>query len=247
MEDWGLAEEKVRRICTPAPPEAPIYHENFAEPSPDDRHRPPSRGRGPAPVASPAVTHHSPLVALLAGYRPEGEAETADLPRILALAEAAEDPWRREIPLHVTASALIVHPPTARVLLRWHERQQAWLQVGGHGDPGESDPLAIALREAGEETGLADLAPWPDAALRQAVIVNVPAGNGEPAHEHADLRFFLATEAPEAARAENEHAPLRWLSLAQAREATSEANLREALTRLERLLLPTGQAPSTRG
>jgi 8-oxo-dGTP pyrophosphatase MutT (NUDIX family) len=190
------------------------------------------------PVASPAVTPHSPrpaLAVLLDGYRPEGEAETADLPRIRALAGASEDPWRREIPLHVTASALIVHPPTARVLLRWHQRQQAWLQVGGHGDPGESDALAIALREASEETGLADLAPWPDARLQQVVIVGVTAGKGEPAHEHADLRFFMATGAPEAVRAENEHAPLRWLSLAQAREATSEANLREALARLERL------------
>jgi len=176
------------------------------------------------------------LAALLDGYRPEGDAETADLRRIRALASAAEDPWRRELPLHVTASALIVHPPTARVLLRWHQRQQAWLQVGGHGDPGESDALAIALREAAEETGLADLVPWPDARLHQLVIVDVPAGKGEPAHEHADLRFFMATGAPEAVRAENEHAPLRWLSLAQAREATSEANLREALTRLERLL-----------
>ena len=176
------------------------------------------------------------MAALLDGYRPQGEAEAADLRRIRTLAETGEDPWRRDLPLHVTASALIVHPPTGRVLLRWHQRQQAWLQVGGHGDPGESDALAIALREAGEETGLADLAPWPDGHLKQAVIVGVPAGKGEPAHEHADLRFFMATGAPEAVRAENEHAPLRWLSLAQAREATSEANLRETLTRLERLL-----------
>jgi 8-oxo-dGTP pyrophosphatase MutT (NUDIX family) len=182
------------------------------------------------------VTPHSPLAALLNDYQPEGEAETADLRRVQALAAGAEDPWRRELPLHVTASALIVHPPTARVLLRWHQRVQAWLQVGGHGDPGESDALGIALREAGEETGLPDLAPWPDGRLQQVVIVSVPAGNGEPAHEHADLRFFMATGAPEAARAENEHAPLRWLSLAQAREATSEASLREALTRLERSL-----------
>ncbi len=181
----------------------------------------------------------SPLAVLLDEYRPEGDAETADLRRVRALAlggEAAGDPWRRELPLHVTASALIVHPPTARVLLRWHQRQQAWLQVGGHGDPGESDPLAIARREAAEETGLTDLAPWPDARLRQVVIVCVPAGNGEPAHEHADLRYFMATGAPDAVRAENEHAPLRWLSLPQAREATSEANLRQTLTRLERLL-----------
>jgi len=186
----------------------------------------------------------SPLAALLDGYRPVGEAETADLRRIRALAKEAEDPWRREIPLHVTASALIVHPPTARVLLRWHQRQQAWLQVGGHGDPGETDPLAIALREAAEETGLADLDPWPDAQLKQVVIVNVPAGNGEPAHEHADLRFFMATGAPGTVRTENERAPLRWLSIPQAREVTSEANLREALTRLERL---TTRAANTTG
>ena len=173
---------------------------------------------------------------LLAQYQPEGEAETADLPRVRALAKAADDPWRRELPLHVTASALIVHPSSARVLLRWHQRQQAWLQVGGHGDPGESDPLAIALREAAEETGLADLVPWPDSQLRHLVIVDVPAGKGEPAHEHADLRYFMATQTPEAAEAENNDAPLRWLSLTEAYEATSEVNLRETLARLERLL-----------
>jgi 8-oxo-dGTP pyrophosphatase MutT (NUDIX family) len=176
------------------------------------------------------------LAALLREYRPGDEAETTDLPRVRTLAEGADDPWRRDLPLHVTASALIVHPPTARVLLRWHQRQQAWLQVGGHGDPGESDPLAIALREAAEETGLTDLAPWPDTQLRHLVIVDVPAGKGEPAHEHADLRYFMATRIPETARAENDDAPLRWLSLPQAYEATSEVNLRESLTRLERLM-----------
>jgi len=177
------------------------------------------------------------VAALLGSYRPDGGTERTDLQRVRDLAEMAGDPWQRDLPLHVTASALIVHPLTARVLLRWHQRRQAWLQVGGHGDPGESDPLAIALREAVEETGLADLAPWPDAQLRHLVIVSVPAGKGEPAHEHADLRYFMATQTPEAARAENEDAPLRWLSLAQAREATSEANLLETMARLERLLV----------
>jgi 8-oxo-dGTP pyrophosphatase MutT (NUDIX family) len=175
---------------------------------------------------------------LLDRYEPEGDVEAADVRRVRALAETAPDPWRRDLPLHVTASALIVHPPTARVLLRWHQRQQAWLQVGGHGDPGETDSLAIALREAAEETALPDLTPWPDATLRHITIVNVPPGKGEPAHEHADLRFFLATQAPDAARPENDNAPLRWLPLSAAHDATSEANLRESLKRLERLLAP---------
>ena len=189
-------------------------------------------------LSRPVEPHAAPLplAVLLEQYRPEGEAETADLKRMRALAEAASDPFRRDLPLHVTASALIVHPPTGRVLLRWHQRQQAWLQVGGHGDPGERDPLAIAHREAAEETGLADLVPWPDAQLQHLVIVDVPAGQGEPAHEHADLRYFMATQNPQAARAENEHTPVRWLSLAEAYDATSEVNLRETLARLERAL-----------
>jgi 8-oxo-dGTP pyrophosphatase MutT (NUDIX family) len=107
--------------------------------------------------------------------------------------------------------------------------------VGGHGDPGEDDPLAVALREGAEETGLADLVPWPDPALRHAVIVPVAAGRGEPAHEHADLRFVLATASPLAVRAETADAPLRWLSTAEAARLTSKANLRESLTRLEGL------------
>jgi 8-oxo-dGTP pyrophosphatase MutT (NUDIX family) len=175
----------------------------------------------------------SSVTELLDGYRPSGEAEAADLERVRELVESAPDPWERTEPLHVTASALVVHPDSGRVLLRWHQRQQAWLQVGGHGDPGEIDPLAIALREAHEETGLTDLAPWPDASLRHLVIVDVPASasKGEPAHEHADLRFVFATRTPDGIRQENEHAALRWLTLDEAYEITSEDNLRETLRR----------------
>ena len=173
---------------------------------------------------------------LLREYQPEGGTETADVARVRALTGRTPDPYPRSLPLHVTGSALIVHPGSGRVLLRWHPRQQAWLQVGGHGDPGEDDPLGIARREAAEETGLADLVPWPDARLRHVVIVSVPAAETGPAHEHADARFFLATRTPDAIVPEQPDAPLRWLSLPEACELTTEANLRESLTRVGRLL-----------
>jgi 8-oxo-dGTP pyrophosphatase MutT (NUDIX family) len=174
------------------------------------------------------------LTELLAGYRTHGTAEAADVERLRALIQTEPDVWSRAVPLHVTGSAVVVHPPTGRMLLRWHERQRAWLQVGGHGDPGETDPLAIALREAREETGLTDLTPWPDGELRHVVIVSVPASaaRGEPAHEHADLRFVFATASPETARQENPDAPLRWLTAAAAEQLTAEDNLRETLRRV---------------
>ena len=176
---------------------------------------------------------------MLDGYVARDEREAADVERIRQLIQSG-DPWSRSLPLHVTGSAVVVHPPTGRVLLLWHERQQAWLQVGGHADPGERDPFAIALREAREETGLQDLDRWPPAEGRPApihvTIVPVPPGRGEPAHEHADVRFTLATSTPEHIRAESHKAALEWLTIEQALARTAEDNLRESLTRVAALL-----------
>lgn len=176
------------------------------------------------------------ISALLAGYQAQGETETVDVERMRRLAADEPEPWQRSLPVHFTASALVVHPDSGRVLLRWHDRMRMWLQVGGHGDPGERDPLAIALREGREETGLADLAPWPDSAFRHVVVCHVPPGKGEPAHEHADLRYILATRNPEAVRPENPGAQLRWLTVDEARALVGANNLRFTLDRLKELL-----------
>jgi 8-oxo-dGTP pyrophosphatase MutT (NUDIX family) len=180
------------------------------------------------------------LAETLEAFEPQGEAEARDLGRARALAGSG-DPWGRGEPLHVTASALVLHPPTGRVLLRWHDRLQRWLHVGGHADPGEDRPVAIALREAVEETGLADLGPWPvplSPWLVQVAVVPVPATAEQQAHEHADLRYVLATHAPEQARQERDTTPLRWLSLAAAIEEIGGDNLGVALRRVAGRLGP---------
>jgi len=179
-----------------------------------------------------------PLLAALDALVPGSDDEARDVERIRRLA-AEQDPWPRTTPLHVTGSAVVVHPPTRRVLLRWHGRMQSWLQVGGHGDPGERDPYAVALREAREETGLDDLAPWPDAARPvpvQVVVVPVPPGKGEPAHEHADVRYVLATAKPEAAVPEEAAAQIAWLTMEEALAKIGEDNLRVCLLRIAELL-----------
>ena len=182
-----------------------------------------------------ACHHGLVLTSLLTGYQATGDTEAADLARMVRLAAASHDPWSRSLPLHFTASALVVHPATGRVLLRWHVKLGLWLQVGGHADPRETDPLQIALREAREETGLADLAPWPDGRLRHVAVCQVRASGGDPQHEHADLRYVLATDRPDAIAAENAQSPLRWLSVDEARELVGGNNLRRTLDRTELL------------
>lgn len=174
--------------------------------------------------------------SLLDEYRTSSAQEAADVDRLRARLSAG-DPWNRTTPLHVTASALVVHAESRRVLLRWHDRQQAWLQVGGHGDPGEIDPVMVALREGREETGLTDLAEWSaDRSPLHIVVVPVPPKGDEPPHEHIDVRYLFTTESPDAAVPESETAALRWLSFEQARTATREENLRETLRRAQRRL-----------
>ena len=174
------------------------------------------------------------LRAALESYVPHDAGETDDVARVLAILEAG-DPWSRAMPLHVTASALVLHPPSRRVLLRWHARMQRWLQVGGHADPGETDPWTVALREAEEETGLTDLVPLRTEPI-QVVVVPVPAGRGEPAHEHADVRYLLATSTPDAIRAESTDSAVRWCTFPEARATVAEDNLRTLLARAEAIL-----------
>ncbi|HEY7566129.1 MAG TPA: NUDIX domain-containing protein [Gemmatimonadaceae bacterium] len=177
------------------------------------------------------------LAAALNEYTPQTDAEARDVARLRALV-AEGDPWSRSSPLHVTGSAVVVHPETARVLLRWHERMQSWLQVGGHADIGEVHPFDIALREAREETGLPDLTAWPDPArplLIHVAIVPVPAGRGEPSHEHGDVRYLLATSRPADLIPESRSAEVRWFTLNDALRTVPQDSTRETIERVAQM------------
>jgi len=177
------------------------------------------------------VATTSQLCEALDLYQPANQHEVADVRRIRAASSNA-DIFSRSSLLHATGSALVVHPPSGRVLLRWHPRMQRWMQVGGHFDPAETDPLQVAIREAHEETGLRDLVALPahDRPL-QIVIVPVPEHGDEPAHEHADFRYVFVTNQPDAIQRESSGAILRWTPFATASSEMAEQNLRIFLAR----------------
>ena len=60
-------------------------------------------------------------------------------------------------PEHVTGSAFVFTPDLTQVLLCFHRKGQFWVQLGGHVELEDGSVAGGALREAREESGLADL------------------------------------------------------------------------------------------
>jgi 8-oxo-dGTP pyrophosphatase MutT (NUDIX family) len=132
----------------------------------------------------------------------------------------------------VTASAWIVSPDRAQVLLTQHRKLGRWLQLGGHAD-GDPDVFAVALREAREESGLARFSTLPGDGGRLPVDVDVheiPARRAEPAHLHHDVRFLLLAEPGQSLCRSDESADLRWVPWAELPRLAAE----ESLLRMER-------------
>jgi 8-oxo-dGTP pyrophosphatase MutT (NUDIX family) len=139
---------------------------------------------------------------------------------------------------HLTGSAFVVDAAGERLLLLFHRKLERWLQPGGHGEPAETDPLAVARREAEEETGIAGLLLHPEAPAPFDLDVHeIPARHDEPAHEHLDVRYLFV--APEDARPEPQAAEVRgfsWVPLAEAMKDGADPSVARAAAKIARLV-----------
>ncbi len=110
---------------------------------------------------------------------------------------------------HLTASGLVVDPERGQALLTHHKKLGRWLQLGGHAD-GDANLVAVALREACEESGLLDLRVLP--APIDLDVHLIPARPGETAHWHWDARFLILAPAGSVEAASEESHALAWIS-----------------------------------
>ena len=135
--------------------------------------------------------HRNALKARLAAYRVRWQDERATVARFETFIDSHHDCFERSCSVgHITGSAWIVDRTGERVLLTHHRKLRRWLQLGGHSD-GNPDTLAVALREAREESGLE--VQILDETIFDLDVHLIPARSPEPAHYHFDVRFLVQT------------------------------------------------------
>jgi 8-oxo-dGTP pyrophosphatase MutT (NUDIX family) len=184
-------------------------------------------------VESSTRVHRRPLLELLDAYLGQHPDEGPRVDRVRGFVREHPDCFERCCPPgHVTGSAWILSSDRRRVLLVRHRKLGRWLQPGGHAD-GDPDVLAVALREAREETGLERLALLPGALGSVPLDVDVheiPARPGEPAHLHHDVRFLLIAEPGQMLRRSKESEDVAWFE----RSGLARVSDEESLLRMER-------------
>ncbi len=151
---------------------------------------------------------------MLAAHKSLFMEEAAYTQRAMAFVAQHPDCFSRQLlHAHVTGSAWVVNPERTMALLMHHRKHGQWFQPGGHAD-GESDILAVALRETAEESGI-------DPAHIRLVsprifdldIHRIPAYPPDPEHEHIDVRFLLEIDDRLPVPGNDESHEVRWVPL----------------------------------
>jgi 8-oxo-dGTP pyrophosphatase MutT (NUDIX family) len=147
----------------------------------------------------------------------------------VAFIGAHSDCLRRScLPGHLTGSSWILDSARTRTVLTLHRKLDRWLNPGGHAD-GDPDLLAVALREAREESGLTGLRA-PSGALFDFDRHWIPERPDVPGHWHYDFRFLLVADPAEPLRMTPESKDLRWVGL----DAVPALNPSESIARMLR-------------
>ena len=143
---------------------------------------------------------------------------------------------------HLTSSGLIVNPERTKTLMVYHNIYQSWSWTGGHAD-GQKDLLAVALREAMEETGITSIRPLSNE-IASLDVLTVPGhrknGHYVSAHLHLSVAYLLeAPEGQELRVCEGENSGVMWIPLKEIADYSSEPDmcvLYEKLVQRVRLL-----------
>ena len=172
------------------------------------------------------------FIQALTAHTPADQEEENHRDEILRFVSAnAQCWWMRATPSgHVTGSAWILNFARTHALLLHHAKLKCWVQPGGHLDDSDASPAAGAMREALEETGLANLHLASEAVFDVDVHL-IPARAArpgkcgmEPAHLHYDVRYLMIA-ADADVRISEESLDAKWLLLKDLAQPTTERSI----------------------
>lgn len=164
-----------------------------------------------AAVTTAAV--HADARAVLGRWRPAAREVDSVRHALLSYLDARPDACSRSCaPGHLTASALVLDAAGRRALLTLHPRVHAWIQLGGHIEPGDATLAGAALREATEESGIEGLALDPEPV--HVEVHPLTCSLGVPTR-HLDVRFVAHAPAGAVEAISDESLDLRWWPLAE--------------------------------
>ena len=166
------------------------------------------------------------IVEEIKAYAPCCEQEARDKAVILDYLAKNPDAFYRSDPIaHMTASAWIVNRERTKVLMVYHRIYDSWSWTGGHAD-GEKDLLAVALREAREETGLRTVRAVSEKIYSLEVLTvdgHEKRGEYVASHLHLNVTYLLeADESEELRVCEEENSGVKWFTLDAALAASTE-------------------------
>lgn len=162
----------------------------------------------------------------LEAYQPYNEQEAHDKKEMLKLLEQEPDIFTREnATAHFTASSWLVNKEHTKVLMIYHNIYHSWAWTGGHAD-GEEDLLAVAKREAMEETGVTDIKAVTEDIFSIEILTvdgHIKRGSYVPSHLHLNVTYLLEAEEEEVLRIKpDENSGVKWFTLEEALKASSE-------------------------
>lgn len=154
------------------------------------------------------MTSREDLRKAIVAYRSSFHEEQQFKDRFLLLLDHPRSFFRDHLPGHITGSSWIVDETKQFVLLTHHTKLNRWLQPGGHAD-GDENVMAVALREAQEETGLKNLELL-HPGIFDIDIHTIPARKDFPVHDHYDVRFLFIASMREPLTITEESQDLAW-------------------------------------
>lgn len=136
---------------------------------------------------------------------------------------------------HLTSSGFVVNADATKVLMAHHNIYKVWAWTGGHAD-GDGDLLAVALREAREETGVTHIRPLSPAIASLDILPvwgHVKRGKYVCAHQHLNISYLLTADESDPLRTcEGENSGVAWLPADRLLELTNEWQMDGVYTKL---------------